>query len=41
MAKRANAKFVQVQAPHPSMVYDPNAVAELVEKAAQAVLVTA
>ena len=40
MAQRANAQIVQVKAPHPSMISDPNAVADLIEKAAQAVLVT-
>lgn len=40
MAKRAKAHIVQVKAPHPSMITDPNAVAKLIEMAAQAVLVT-
>ena len=40
MAKRANAQIVQVKAPHPSMISDPDAVADLIEKAARAVLAT-
>ena len=40
MAERANAQIVQVKAPHPSMISDPNAVAKLIETAAQAVLAT-
>jgi len=40
MAERANAHIVQVEAPHPAMVTDPNAVVEIIEKAAQAVPVT-
>jgi pimeloyl-ACP methyl ester carboxylesterase len=40
MAERANAQIVQVKAPHPSMISDPNAVANLIETAAQAVLAT-
>jgi pimeloyl-ACP methyl ester carboxylesterase len=40
MAERANAQIVQVKAPHPSMISDPKAVADLIETAAQAVLAT-
>jgi pimeloyl-ACP methyl ester carboxylesterase len=40
MAERANAQIVQVEAPHPSMISDPKAVADLIETAAQAVLAT-
>jgi pimeloyl-ACP methyl ester carboxylesterase len=40
MAERANAQIVKVKAPHPSMISDPNAVAHLIERAAQAVLAT-
>jgi len=40
MAERANAHIVQVKAPHPSMITDPNAVANLIETAAQAVAAT-
>lgn len=40
MAERANAQIVQVEAPHPSMVSDPKAAADLIETAAQAVLAT-
>lgn len=40
MAERANAQIVQVKAPHPSMISDPKAVADLVETAAQAVVAT-
>ena len=40
MAERANAQIVQVKAPHPSMISDPNDVAKLIETAAQAVLAT-
>jgi pimeloyl-ACP methyl ester carboxylesterase len=39
MAERANAHIVQVKAPHPSMISDPNAAADLIETAARAVLV--
>ena len=37
MAERANAQIVQVKAPHPSMISNPQAVADLIETAAQAV----
>ena len=37
MAKRAHAHIAQVKAPHPAMISDPKAVADLVEKAAHAV----
>ncbi len=40
MAERANAQIVQVEAPHPAMISDPKAVADLIETAAQAVLAT-
>jgi pimeloyl-ACP methyl ester carboxylesterase len=40
MAERANAQIVQVKAPHPAMISDPNSVAHLIETAAQAVLAT-
>jgi pimeloyl-ACP methyl ester carboxylesterase len=40
MAKRANAHIVQVEAPHPSMISNPKAVANLIETAAHAVLAT-
>jgi pimeloyl-ACP methyl ester carboxylesterase len=40
MAKRANAHIVQVEAPHPSMISDPKAVADLIDTAAQAVVAT-
>ena len=40
MAKRANAQIVQVEAPHPAMISDPKAVADLIETAAQAVSAT-
>jgi pimeloyl-ACP methyl ester carboxylesterase len=40
MAERANAQIVQVKAPHPSMISDPNAAADLIETAARAVLAT-
>jgi pimeloyl-ACP methyl ester carboxylesterase len=40
MAERANAQIVQVKAPHPAMISDPKAVANLIETAAQAVLET-
>jgi pimeloyl-ACP methyl ester carboxylesterase len=40
MAKRANAHIVQVKAPHPSMISHPDAAADLIEKAARAVLAT-
>jgi len=40
MAERANAEIVQIKAPHPSMISDPDAVADLIETAAQAVLET-
>jgi hypothetical protein len=38
MAKRANAQIVQVKAPHPSMITNPQDVTKLIERAAQAVL---
>jgi len=38
MAERANAHIVQVKASHPSMISDPKGTADLIEKAAQAVL---
>jgi pimeloyl-ACP methyl ester carboxylesterase len=37
MAERANAQIVQVKAPHPAMISNPQAVADLIETAAQAV----
>jgi len=37
MAERANAQIVQVKAPHPAMISNPDAVAKLIERAAQAV----
>jgi pimeloyl-ACP methyl ester carboxylesterase len=37
MAERAHAHIVQVKAPHPSMIADPNAAADLIETAAHAV----
>jgi pimeloyl-ACP methyl ester carboxylesterase len=37
MAERANAQIVQVKAPHPAMISNPKAVADLIETAAQAV----
>src|SRR5262245_52590500 len=37
MATRANAQIVQVEAPHPAMISNPKAVANLIEAAAQAV----
>ena len=37
MAERANAQIVQVKAPHPAMISDPDAVARLIERAAHAV----
>lgn len=40
MAERAQAKIVQVKAPHPSMLTVPNVVADLIEKAAHAVIET-
>jgi pimeloyl-ACP methyl ester carboxylesterase len=40
MAERANAQIVQVKAPHPSMITDPNAAADLIETAARAVVAT-
>ena len=40
MAERANAHIVQVEAPHPSMISHPKAVANLIETAARAVLAT-
>ena len=40
MAERANAQIVQVEAPHPSMISHPKAVANLIETAAQAVSAT-
>lgn len=40
MAERANAHIVQVKAPHPSMISDPNAAADLIETAAHAVSAT-
>jgi len=40
MAERANAQIVQVKAPHPSMISDPNAAADLIETAAHAVFAT-
>ena len=40
MAERANAHIVKVKAPHPSMISNPEAVANLIETAAQAVLAT-
>ncbi len=40
MAERANAHIVQVKAPHPSMITDPQDVTKLIESAAQAVSVT-
>jgi pimeloyl-ACP methyl ester carboxylesterase len=40
MAERANAQIVQVKAPHPAMITDPKAVADLIETAAQAALAT-
>jgi pimeloyl-ACP methyl ester carboxylesterase len=40
MAERAHAHIVQVKAPHPSMISDPNATADLIETAAHAVVAT-
>jgi pimeloyl-ACP methyl ester carboxylesterase len=40
MAKRANAQIVQIKAPHPSMITNPQDVTKLIERAAQAVLAT-
>ena len=40
MAERANAQIVQVKAPHPAMISHPKAVADLIEKAAKAVVAT-
>jgi pimeloyl-ACP methyl ester carboxylesterase len=40
MAERANAQIVRVKAPHPSMISHPEAAADLIEKAAQAVVAT-
>lgn len=40
MAERANAQIVQVKAPHPSMISDPKAVADLIKTAARAVVET-
>jgi pimeloyl-ACP methyl ester carboxylesterase len=40
MAERANAQIVQVKAPHPSMITDPQDVTKLIKRAAQAVLAT-
>ena len=40
MAKRANAHIVKVKAPHPAMISNPGAVADLIETAAQAVVET-
>jgi pimeloyl-ACP methyl ester carboxylesterase len=40
MAQRAHAQIVQVKAPHPAMLSVPNAVADLIETAAQAVVAT-
>lgn len=37
MAERANAQIVQVKAPHPAMISDPKAVADLIVTAARAV----
>ena len=37
MAERAHAHIVKVKAPHPSMISNPDAVAKLIERAAQAV----
>ncbi len=40
MAERANAHIVQVKASHPSMISDPKDTADLIEKAAHAVVQT-
>jgi pimeloyl-ACP methyl ester carboxylesterase len=40
MAKRANAHIVQVEAPHPSMITNPQDVTKLIEKAARTVSAT-
>src|SRR5262249_43844232 len=40
MAQRAHAQIVEVKAPHPSMISNPEAVATLIETAAQAVSAT-
>jgi len=40
MAERANAQIVRVKAPHPAMISNPGAVAELIKTAAEAVLGT-
>jgi pimeloyl-ACP methyl ester carboxylesterase len=40
MAERANAHIVQVKAPHPSMITNPQDVTKLIEKAARAVSAT-
>jgi pimeloyl-ACP methyl ester carboxylesterase len=40
MAERANAEIVRVKAPHPAMISNPGAVADLIETAAEAVLET-
>jgi pimeloyl-ACP methyl ester carboxylesterase len=40
MAERANAQIVEVKAPHPAMISNPKAVADLIETAAQAVPAT-
>jgi pimeloyl-ACP methyl ester carboxylesterase len=40
MAERANAQIVRVKAPHPAMISNPGAVANLIKTAAQAVLTT-
>jgi pimeloyl-ACP methyl ester carboxylesterase len=37
MAERANAQIVKIEAPHPAMISNPKAVADLIEKAARAV----
>jgi pimeloyl-ACP methyl ester carboxylesterase len=40
MAERANAHIVRVKAPHPAMISHPEAVADLIETAAKAVVAT-
>jgi pimeloyl-ACP methyl ester carboxylesterase len=40
MAERANAYIVQVKAPHPSMISDPQDVTKLIERAAKTVSAT-
>jgi len=40
MAERAHAQIVRVKAPHPSMISNPRAVANLIETAAHAVSAT-